>query len=92
MTDPMCSRAGCSQSATNTVNWRNPRIHSLDRVKVWLACDEHTAYLRDYLAARDFPVVVAALGTPVDAAALTLPSPSAQPWASAASASVRTPR
>ena len=61
-----CSRAGCSSAATTTVNWRNPRIHSLDRVKVWLACDDHAAYLRDYLAARDFPVVVAPLGTPVD--------------------------
>lgn len=66
-----CSRAGCSNAATFTVNWRNPRIHSLDRVKVWWACDEHANYLRDYLAARDFPVVVARLGTPVD----SVPSP-----------------
>jgi hypothetical protein len=63
---PTCSRAGCSNAATTTVNWRNPRIHSLDRVKVWLACDEHATYLRDYLFARDFPVVVAALGTVVE--------------------------
>jgi hypothetical protein len=63
---PTCSRAGCRNAATTTVNWRNPRIHSLDRVKVWLACDEHSAYLHDYLAARDFPVVVAPLGTPVE--------------------------
>ena len=66
-----CSRAGCTVAATTTVNWRNPRIHSLDRVKVWLACDEHADYLRDYLAARDFPVVVAPLGTPVP----SVPSP-----------------
>jgi hypothetical protein len=66
-----CSRAGCSSAATWTVNWRNPRIHSLDRVKVWHACDEHVDYLRDYLAARDFPVLVAPLGTPVD----SVPSP-----------------
>lgn len=66
-----CSRAGCSNTATTTVNWRNPRIHSLDRVKVWLACDEHSHYLHDYLLARDFPVVVAPLGTPVD----SVPSP-----------------
>jgi hypothetical protein len=68
---PVCSRAGCRDDATTTVNWRNPRIHSLDRVKVWLACDEHADYLRDYLAARDFPVVLATLGTPVD----SVPSP-----------------
>jgi hypothetical protein len=68
---PTCSRAECNRSATWTVNWRNPRIHPLDRVKVWHACDEHVDYLRDYLAARDFPVLVAPLGTPVD----LVPSP-----------------
>ncbi len=61
----VCSRAGCRQAATWTVNWRNPRIHPLDRVKVWLACDDHVNYLRDYLTTRDFPVSVAALGEPV---------------------------
>jgi hypothetical protein len=53
-----CSRAGCSKSATWAVDWRNPRIHAEDRVKTWLACDEHVEYLRDYLATRDFPVTV----------------------------------
>ena len=53
-----CSRAGCSADATRNVNWRNPRIHDESRVKVWLACDEHREFLRDYLASRDFPVVV----------------------------------
>ena len=61
-----CSRAGCRESAVVAVNWRNPRIHSPDRVKVWLACDEHREYLRDYLAARDFPVRVTPLGETVD--------------------------
>lgn len=61
----VCSRAGCHETAVWTVNWRNPRIHSVDRVKVWLACDEHVDYLRDYLATRDFPVRVAAVGEPV---------------------------
>jgi hypothetical protein len=57
--DPLvCSRAGCSNAATCAVEWRNPRIHDAARVKVWLACDEHRDYLRDYLAARDFPVRV----------------------------------
>lgn len=53
-----CSRAGCSEGAGWSVNWRNPRIHDESRVKVWLACDEHAPYLRDYLAARDFPVTL----------------------------------
>jgi hypothetical protein len=61
-----CSRAGCSKLATTTINWRNPKIHDASRVKVWLACDEHASYLRDYLVARDFPVVVTPLGTIVE--------------------------
>jgi len=61
-----CSRAGCSAEAAHTVNWRNPRIHGEDRVKIWLACVEHVDYLHDYLASRDFPVVVTPLGETVD--------------------------
>lgn len=61
---PQCSRAGCRTPARWRVEWRNPKIHSADRRKVWVACDEHRDYLRDYLAARDFPVQVAALGDP----------------------------
>jgi hypothetical protein len=63
--------------ATTTVNWRNPRIHSADRVKVWLACDEHAHFLHDYLAARDFPVVVAPLGTVIEC--VPSPAPSSAP-------------
>lgn len=63
---PTCSRAGCSQAATFNVNWRNPRIHGPERVKVWLACDGHRDYLRDYLHARDFPVRVTPLAESVD--------------------------
>lgn len=58
-----CSRAGCSAEATARIEWRNPRIHGPERTKVWLGCDAHRDYLRDFLAARDFPVAV----VPVDA-------------------------
>ncbi|MBO0979194.1 hypothetical protein [Microbacterium sp. SD291] len=58
MTAPECSRAGCRNAATQQVVWRNPRIHTADREKIWLACDEHGGFLHDYLAARDFPVTV----------------------------------
>ena len=61
-----CSRAGCSTAAAWNVNWRNPRIHSEDRVKVWLACDEHREFLHDYLGSRGFPVVVTALDVALD--------------------------
>lgn len=61
MSDVVCSRAGCRDAARWQVIWRNPRIHAADRRKIWAACDAHVAYLRDYLAARDFPVEVAPL-------------------------------
>jgi hypothetical protein len=63
---PRCSRAGCQVDAAWNVNWRNPRIHSEDRVKVWLACGEHVDFLRDYLATRNFPVAVTPLGVSLD--------------------------
>jgi hypothetical protein len=55
-----CSRAGCRSSAAWRIEWRNPRIHSEDRRKVWLACDEHVDFLREFLAAREFPLEVVA--------------------------------
>jgi len=61
-----CSRAGCRNDAAWNVNWRNPRIHTIDRVKVWLACDEHSDYLREYLDTRGFPVQVTPLGVELD--------------------------
>ncbi len=60
MSEIVCSRAGCRATALWQVVWRNPRIHTPERRKVWLACDEHVAYLREFLAARDFPVAVEA--------------------------------
>lgn len=57
--DPLtCSRAGCRETASWRIEWRNPKIHAADRVKVWLACDEHEEFLREFLAAREFPVAV----------------------------------
>jgi hypothetical protein len=61
-----CSRAGCTALATHAVHWRNPRIHGVDRVKTWVACDDHVDYLRDYLGSRDFPVTVTPLGETVE--------------------------
>ena len=55
-----CSRAECREPATWRIDWRNPRIHTGDRGKTWLACDEHVDYLRGFLEARSFPVAVVA--------------------------------
>jgi len=54
MTEKKCSRAGCESQAVKLIQWRNPKIHSSDRVKVWAACDEHLGFLVDYLQARNF--------------------------------------
>lgn len=56
-----CSRAGCSERAAWAIDWRNPKIHAEDRRKTWLACAEHLDYLREFLAARDFPLTVSSL-------------------------------
>ena len=55
----VCSRAECREVATWRIDWRNPRIHTGDRGKTWLACDEHVEYLSGFLEARSFPVEVA---------------------------------
>lgn len=53
-----CSRAGCRSSAEWAILWRNPKIHAPERRKTWLACAEHLTYLREFLAARSFPLEV----------------------------------
>lgn len=65
-TSVRCSAAGCDAAAVARVNWRNPRIHTPDRVKVWLACAEHREHLADYLGSRGFPVLVTGLDSPAD--------------------------
>ncbi|GAA1468255.1 hypothetical protein [Microbacterium thalassium] len=65
---PVCSRAGCRAAPTWRIDWRNPRIHAADRVKTWVACAEHRDYLREFLAARQFPVSVAPLAAESPAA------------------------
>ncbi|MCW2809704.1 MAG: hypothetical protein JWP61_162, partial [Friedmanniella sp.] len=35
----VCSSKGCREPATHDLQWRNPRIHTEDRRKHWLACD-----------------------------------------------------
>jgi hypothetical protein len=61
-----CSRSGCHAAAVWNVNWRNPTIHSADRVKVWLSCDEHRDFFDGYFESRGFPVVVTPLGVTVE--------------------------
>ncbi|HLR98792.1 MAG TPA: hypothetical protein VK069_04285 [Mycolicibacillus parakoreensis] len=50
----ICSAKGCQEPAAFEVVWNNPKIHTPDRRKIWLACPEHRQYLSEYLSRRDF--------------------------------------
>ena len=63
-----CSRAKCQRAATHRIEWRNPRIHEPDRIKIWLACGEHLEFLLGFLESRDFPLRVVPVNAPVDEA------------------------
>ncbi|WP_312179820.1 hypothetical protein [Arthrobacter sp.] len=47
-----CSRKGCRSDAAWQLLWNNPRIHTPERRKIWLACDEHRGWLEEYLQVR----------------------------------------
>jgi hypothetical protein len=51
---PVCSSKGCPAPATWQVLWNNPKIHTPERRKVWLACETHRTTLGDFLSARGF--------------------------------------
>jgi hypothetical protein len=50
----LCSAKGCQSAAAWQLQWNNPRLHTADRRKVWLACDEHRSSLSEFLGARGF--------------------------------------
>jgi len=50
----VCSGKGCRAAATHALLWNNPRIHTPERRKVWLACGEHLDQLRSFLGSRGF--------------------------------------
>ncbi|MFY1699536.1 hypothetical protein [Solwaraspora sp. WMMA2101] len=61
--DPLiCSAKGCRAAATWALRWNNPRLHTPDRRKTWLACAQHQDHLGDFLRARGFLREVAPLG------------------------------
>ncbi|TWE12708.1 hypothetical protein [Rudaeicoccus suwonensis] len=54
----VCSAKDCGQRAVHGLVWRNPRIHTDDRRKIWLACDAHRESLSQFLSMRGFPLTV----------------------------------
>ncbi len=62
-----CSAKGCRAPAQWQLRWNNPKLHTPERRKTWLACDDHRASLGDFLGARGFLREVAPLGSASDA-------------------------
>ena len=57
-----CSAKGCQATATWSLLWNNPKLHTPDRRKTWLACDDHKESLSEFLGARNFLRDVEPLG------------------------------
>ena len=49
-----CSAKGCTAGAVWDLRWNNPKLHTPDRRKSWLACEAHRGTLADFLSARGF--------------------------------------
>lgn len=50
----VCSARGCRADAAWGLLWNNPRLHTPERRKTWLACDAHRDDLTSFLASRGF--------------------------------------
>ncbi|MEV5599355.1 hypothetical protein [Streptomyces sp. NPDC052496] len=51
---PICSAKGCRAAAVWVLAWNNPKLHTPDRRKTWLACEEHREHLANFLDVRGF--------------------------------------
>ncbi len=52
--EPICSAKGCRAAATSVIVWNNPKVHTPDREKTWVACEQHRQSLADHLDVRGF--------------------------------------
>lgn len=50
----ICSAKACRHPARHVLVWNNPRLHTPDREKTWVACDTHRQPLADHLDVRGF--------------------------------------
>ncbi|MFG2331442.1 hypothetical protein ACGFMM_17645 [Streptomyces sp. NPDC048604] len=53
-TSPICSAKGCRAAAVWVLAWNNPKLHTPERRKTWLACEEHREHLSQFLGVRGF--------------------------------------
>jgi hypothetical protein len=50
----ICSAKGCRAPAVWVLAWNNPKLHTPERRKTWLACEEHREHLSQFLGVRGF--------------------------------------
>lgn len=50
----ICSAKDCREQATYVLVWNNPRLHTRDREKRWVACAAHRTSLSEFLDVRGF--------------------------------------
>jgi len=49
-----CSAKRCREAAVWQLRWNNPKLHTEDHRKTWLACEQHKEHLSDFLGVRGF--------------------------------------
>jgi len=49
-----CSAKGCRAEAAYGLLWNNPKLHTPERRKTWLACEDHAESLSHFLSMRGF--------------------------------------
>src|SRR4051812_20273735 len=63
---PQCSAKGCRAPAAWQLRWNNPKLHTPQHRKTWLACDDHRESLSTFLDLRGFLRGVAPFGAAAD--------------------------
>ena len=58
----VCSAKGCHSDAVHVLVWNNPRLHTPEREKTWVACEDHRGSLAQHLDVRGFLRRVEPLG------------------------------
>ena len=53
-TEVICSAKDCRADADFVLVWNNPKIHTVDREKTWVACADHRDSLAGFLDLRGF--------------------------------------
>ncbi|NLG20859.1 MAG: hypothetical protein GX555_05420 [Actinomycetales bacterium] len=53
-----CSARACRAEADYGIVWNNPKLHTPERRKVWLACEDHREHLAGFVSLRGFLIEV----------------------------------